>query len=70
MIEDGILTGVFESETDTGTTQFVRVKNGGVINLAGDRRLPATANIGDPIILEWMDGSWAAEGSLYAKENT
>ena len=69
MIEDGILMGVLEK--DTGATQFVRVKNGGVINLTGDRRLPATANIGDPIILEWMeDGSWAAEGSLHAKENT
>lgn len=67
MIEDGVLDGSVQAQISG--VDFIRVElpegGFGSITLRGDRR-PNGATLGEPVTLQFLDGSWTAEGSSYA----
>jgi hypothetical protein len=67
MIEDGVLYGSVQAKI--AGVDFIRVElpegGFGSITLRGNRRMTG-ATVGEPITLQFLDGSWTAEGSSYA----
>jgi hypothetical protein len=70
MIDDGVLEGTLQAQISG--VDFIRVElpegGCGSITLRGDRR-PSGATLGEPVTLQFLDGSWTAEGSVYAERH-